>query len=80
MTYSLGLRIEKARDTKGYSQKFMANQLEITPSAWSLYESDNREPTLSHFRKIVELLDVSADWLLGLTDDELRHREGSRYV
>lgn len=73
--YSLGLRIQKARSTRGFSQKQMAAEIKVSPPTWSLYESDNREPTLDHFRQIVRILDVSADWLLGFTDEESTLKE-----
>lgn len=76
--YSLGMRIEKARCTREYSQKYMAKTIGVSTSTWSQYESNNREPKLTNFRKIVETLNVSADWLLGLTDDEPRLKEGNK--
>ena len=72
MLYSLGLRIQMARRERDFSQKYMCAILKVSPPTWSQYESDNKIPSLTKFRKIAETLDVSADWLLGFTDDEPR--------
>jgi transcriptional regulator with XRE-family HTH domain len=75
MLYSLGQRIQKARDTRGYTQKYMALEINVSASTWSQYESDKREPSLTHFKQIARKLEVSADWLLGFTDDEPNLKE-----
>ncbi|MEH7885124.1 helix-turn-helix transcriptional regulator [Bacillus sp. JJ1609] len=70
MQYSLGLRIQMARRQRGFTQKYMCHVIKVSAPTWSQYESNNKEPNLAKFRTIAKTLQVSADWLLGLTDHE----------
>ncbi|MBM7620194.1 transcriptional regulator with XRE-family HTH domain [Bacillus tianshenii] len=65
----LGDRIQNAREIKGLNSKQAANLCNVSPSLWSLYESNKRMPPSDVLRHIAEKLEVSADYLLGLKDD-----------
>ncbi|KMK95300.1 helix-turn-helix domain-containing protein [Rossellomorea marisflavi] len=65
----MGERIENARDTKGYSQKYMAETLNVSASMWSQLEKGNKQPSLENFKKICRTLEVSADYLLGFKEE-----------
>ncbi|MGD7008795.1 helix-turn-helix domain-containing protein [Metabacillus sp. 84] len=78
MKYSLGFRLQLARRERGFSQKYMCQILKISAPTWSQYESDNKEPNLTKFRQIVKTLNVSADWLLGLTDHDANLKGGKK--
>ena len=45
-----------------------AAALSVTQPAWNQWELGVREPKLDMLSKIARLLDVSADWLLGLDE------------
>lgn len=62
-------RLKLSRQAKNVKSKDIANHLEITQRAYLYYESGKREPNLATFAALVEYLDVSADYLLGRTDD-----------
>lgn len=47
----------------------MADFLGLSRSAYSTYETGRNEPSLDTLRIIAEKLEVSVDYLLGLTDD-----------
>ena len=72
-----------ARERKGISQKEMAEQIGVAKSTYSLYESGNREPNVQTIKKIADVLNVTADELLGLEDEPqtiAAHFDGSEYT
>ena len=64
----MGELIKKLRIEKGLSQKELATALGLTTSAIGNYELNFREPSLDTLKKLCKLFDVTADFLLGLTD------------
>ncbi|MGG3915992.1 helix-turn-helix domain-containing protein [Rossellomorea vietnamensis] len=65
----LGNRIQNARETRGLRPSDIAKKVGVTKGTWSLYESENRVPSLDTFKRIAETLNVSADYLLGLKEE-----------
>lgn len=63
-------RLKEIRLKRGLTQENFAKQINISPSSISLYERGDREPNLSTLIIIAKVLDVSTDYLLGLTDIE----------
>lgn len=63
----LGERIKKVRGKK--SQDVFANEIGISRGALSYYENGERQPDAEIIYKICELCNVSADYLLGFTDN-----------
>ncbi len=61
-------RIRELRIEKGLSQGDVAKQLGITRSAYANYEQGTREPSLDCLVSICKFFDVTADYLLGLSD------------
>ena len=61
------LRLKELREQKGLTQAEFANQIGMLQQQYSRYEKGEREPQLKHIRRICRKFDVSADWLLGLT-------------
>ncbi|MGG3625493.1 helix-turn-helix transcriptional regulator [Bacillus gobiensis] len=61
---TLGQRLRKAREQKGWSQTFVCKKLGISNSALSGYERDYREPDADMIRKLADLYEVSTDFLL----------------
>ena len=59
-------RLKQARIKKGYTQKQLADNLEMAMMTLSQYETQKREPSISSLAKIAKNLSVSTDWLLGL--------------
>lgn len=58
--------LKNAREKRGMSQREVAESIGVASSTYSLYESGNREPNLPTIRKIADILNVSANNLLGL--------------
>lgn len=61
--------IKQIRKSKKLTQKQMAELLGTTERNYQYYESGSREPTLETFVEISDILNVSADYLLGRTDN-----------
>ena len=60
---------ERLKQTRIKQGEF-AKKLNISASSISLYENGDREPSLATLKTISETLNVSTDYLLGLTDVE----------
>ena len=58
---------ELMRET-GNTQKKLADAVGVRPQTISLYATGQSYPDVNGIRKIAEYFEVSADWLLGLTD------------
>ena len=65
----LGRRLEAARRAQGLSQGDLAERVGVNQNTIGRYEKGDRHPDPEMLRRIAEALDVSADYLLGLTDD-----------
>ncbi|MEN6463447.1 MAG: helix-turn-helix domain-containing protein [Syntrophomonas sp.] len=61
----LGNRLRKAREKKGFSQKFVAESLGITNSSLSNYERGERDPDTSILNRLADLYEVTMDYLFG---------------
>ena len=61
--------LKMARERKGISQKEMSENIGVAKSTYSLYESGNREPNIQTIKKIADILNVSADELLGINEE-----------
>ena len=63
---SIGERLKAARRAAGLSQKDLALAVGITSVSYSTYETGARAVPLAKLADILRVLDVSADWVLGL--------------
>ena len=61
--------LRAARERKNITQKDVADNIGVAKSTYSLYESGNREPNVQTIKKLADLLNVSADDLLGLNQE-----------
>ena len=65
------------------TQKEVADIIGVAKSTYSLYESGNREPNVQTIKKISDVLNVSADELLGLNSENTTiaaHFDGNEYT
>ena len=65
---SVGSRLKKLRLEHGYSQRQLAEYLEIDQSNLSKIENDKRNLNLTLLDKIINLYNCTPDYLLGKTD------------
>lgn len=56
--------LRQLRNEKGVSQQVVADYLNITKQAYSLYELGKREPDFETLLKLGEYFDVSTDYIL----------------
>jgi transcriptional regulator with XRE-family HTH domain len=62
-------RLKEVRDKKGLTQDDIAIGIRSHKSTISMYENGFRRPSHDMIIKIAEYLNVSADYLIGLTDN-----------
>ena len=65
-------RMIALRKQHGYSQQRVSEILHIASRSYQYYEYGQREPTVSVIIALAELYGVSADYLLGMSDDPRR--------
>ncbi len=61
-------RLQQVRQERGFSRKELAEILQVTPRAYQYYEEGKREPDYDKLILLSRHLNISADYLLGLTD------------
>ena len=61
--------LSQLRHEKGVSQRQAAQDLGVSQALLSHYENGIREPGLTFVVKVCDYYQVSADYLLGLTDE-----------
>lgn len=63
-------RIKQVRKLRGYSQQSLANELNVNQTAISQWERGTTTPSYALLMKLAQILEVSSDYLLGLSDDK----------
>ena len=63
-------RFRQILDRRGVSQDWLARQIHATPATVSRYLTSDRVPRGENVAAVSSALNVSADYLLGLIDDE----------
>lgn len=64
-----GDRLAELRKDKGLLQKELADLLGVSVQAIGTYERGKHDPDIKLLQKMAEFFDVSADYLLELTDE-----------
>lgn len=64
---SIGKRIIEKRKEFNMTQDELAQKLQISRSALSLYELDRREPNVETLIKLADFFSISSDYLLGIS-------------
>lgn len=65
-------RIRDLREDKDYTQEQIAKVLHTTQGYYSKYELGKRALPIDHLITLCKLYDVSADYILGFTDEPKR--------
>ena len=68
---TLGSRLRKSRERKGWTQTFVCRKLGISNSTLSGYERDYREPDADMISTFAELYEISPGWLLTGKEDQI---------
>ncbi|MDE6397788.1 MAG: helix-turn-helix domain-containing protein [Clostridiales bacterium] len=61
-------KLKQARLEKGLSQKDAATQLQMSRTGLANYEQGVREPSFDAIRRLCKFYDISADYLIGLSE------------
>lgn len=61
----IGSRIKELRKSKGFTQREMADMLNLSYSTYSNYENNHREPKIEIIEKAAEILGVTIIYLIG---------------
>lgn len=64
-------RLVEIRNRHGFSQKYVALSVGVAPSIVSRWESGVKIPSRENLTKLANLYNVSVDYLLGRSDDEM---------
>ena len=64
------IRIKNLRLLFNFTQKELADKLNIRQNTYSQYENGRREPSIEILIKLSEIFDTSIDYLVGITDEE----------
>ena len=62
--------IRKIRNERGLSQEKIAEVLKTTQQQYSRYEKGENELPVRHVITLCKYYEISADWLLGLTEQK----------
>ena len=65
---SIGQKLSQQRKANNVTQKHIAEHLGIHPNSYQMFEYDKAKPSYENLVKLCELFNVSADYILGLTD------------
>ncbi len=64
-----GAKLKQLREARKMTQQQLADKLELTKSSVSAYENSAKYPSVEVLIRIATIFDVSADYLLGLSDN-----------
>lgn len=64
-----GLRLKNARERAGHTQDSLAEFIEIHRRMITRYENGESSPSAEVLARLADALNVSTDYLVGLTDD-----------
>lgn len=64
-------RLIEIRQNHGYSQKYVALSIGVAPSIVSRWESGKKIPSRESVSKLADLYEVSIDYLMGRSDEEM---------
>ena len=70
-----GNTLREIRKHKGLSQDNMADMLNMSRSGYTKYESGVSTPNIQTIKEICKILNVSADYLLGIKDEQIMNKD-----
>ncbi|MBE6012961.1 MAG: helix-turn-helix transcriptional regulator [Lachnospiraceae bacterium] len=61
-------RLKELRIAKNLTQEQVSALIDVSRPTYSNYETGLREPSIQIINKIVDVFEISVDWLFGRTD------------
>ena len=77
---SFGKRLLEIRKSKKISQEQLADRIGTKGPAIGRYERDVAQPALETIIKLAIVLEVSTDYLLGISDSEIKPKNSERLL
>ncbi len=71
MEYAIGQKLKELRKEAGYTQKQVANLMNKSETGYASWEQGLAEPSINDLRRLCAIYDITADFLLGLEDNNL---------
>ena len=69
MSYGMGARLKAARECRGKKVHDLAELLNLTDRGYRNYENNKRDLSTATLKTICTYLNVSSEYILGLSDD-----------
>ena len=63
------LRLKEIRKAREMTQKDVYLRLQVSPNCYASWEQGRTEPDIASIKKLCEIFNVSADYLLGIEDE-----------
>ena len=81
MGFTLADRVVALRRGTGLSQEKLAQRMDMSRNTlWHIESGRTANPRMDHLIALCQALDVSADYLLGLTESTESHKESIGYA
>ena len=71
----IGKNIRKFRELKGYSQEYMANEMELTQASYAKLESNTTKISVERLFTIAKLLETDVADILELNKQTIYHQD-----
>ena len=72
MSESIGSKLQSLRKAKRYTQRYVADRLDMKRSTLSNYEIDRRSPSLTDLKRLAQFYKVGLDYFDLATADEVQ--------
>src|SRR6188474_1694665 len=79
-SHPIGLIIRSCRESRGFSQDYMADMLDIAQSAYACLESGKTTMSIDRLIRITEILDLDIHEVLEKSMPALHHSDQSVYL
>jgi len=63
------LRLRELREENGYTQAYMATNLQISRQVYANYENEINQPSIEMLEKLANFFQCSVDYIIGRSDD-----------
>lgn len=64
------MRLRDLREESDFTQRYLANKLNIKQNTYSQYENGQRQIPIAMLVELAELYDTSIDYIVGITDEK----------
>lgn len=69
------MRLKELRIENGFTQRFVAEYLNVKQNTYSQYETETNQIPLNCLCRLAQLYDTSVDYILYLTDDDTPYKK-----